>query len=197
MLFKDFFKCLSEKPFTNLIEVDTLADIVNLHHFGVGTLTFRNFPDFQGAQPGNFIWLESDRTSPYEEAFNDAVVFVNENILDDLPTVRIVAAKELMHVFDGAEQRANSPEKFKELLEEIASSPARNDTSPQYDADRVALWKAILALIPPWIREQFVDAWDKGDIKAPELARRLVLPEEVVAAAMGRYYSVYLDRYAK
>lgn len=158
-------------------------------------MTTKFFSDFDGAQFGNFIWLEEERTSPYEEPFNDAVVFINSRFVKDLPMRRIIAAKELMHVFDDKSAQTDDRRKFVDLLTEIASSPVPADASERYAADRGALWKAILCLIPPWIRNEYLDQWNDQTIKAPELASILWLPENVVAAAMGAYYDVAVRRF--
>lgn len=172
-----------------------LRDIVNVHHQGVGTVTFKFFDDFPGAQFGTFIWLDEERTSPHDEPYNDAVVFINSRYRDDRPMRRLIAAKELMHVFDTTEQKTGDPDKYRTLLKEIESTPIQEDMSQQYAADRVALWKAVIALVPPWIRDEFKGQWDSGAVKAPEIAARLWLPEVTVSAAMGDYYEIMFDRY--
>lgn len=154
----------------------------------------KHFQDFPGAQFGHFIWLEEQRSSAYEEPFNDAIIFINSKYRSDRPMRRLVGAKELMHVFDGPDQRTNTEEKFKDLLLEIESNPVSADFSDQYAADRFALWKATIALVPPWIRDEFKAAWDSGDVKAPEIATRLWLPESAVIAAMGPYYDRVMAR---
>ena len=188
MLYPAFYKCLTDRHPHPRVEVELLRQIVNDHHVGVGRVSFRFFEDFEGAEFGNFIWLDEERTSAYEEPFNDAVVFINSRFRDERPMRRIVATKELMHVFDGAEQRVTTREAFVALLREIESNPMPEDASLAYDADRGALWKATLALVPPWIRNEFLEPWKAGTVKAPELAARLWLPEQVVNAAMGTYY---------
>ena len=171
-----------------------LRSIVNNHHAGVGTVTFRFFDDFPGAQFGTFIWLDEERTSPHDEAFNDAVVFINGRYRDDRQMRRIIGAKELMHVFDTEDQKTGDPESYRTLLKEIESAPVQEDMSPQYTADRAALWKATIALIPPWIRDEFKAGWASGEVKAPEIAARLWLPESTVSSAMGGYYDVMFKR---
>jgi hypothetical protein len=186
VLFRAFFSCLEEKRPVPFVRVDTLASIVNLHHSGVGSLSFRYIDDVPGAQLGSFLWQEDERSSPYDEPFNDAVVFVNENCINDLSMLRIVAAKELMHVFDGPAQRTDSPEKFRRLIEDIASTPIAEDSSEQYTADKEALWKAIIALIPPWIRSPFLEDWNARRVDVAELARLWYLPTEVSNGALLR-----------
>jgi len=144
---------------------------------------------------GHFIWLDEDRTSAYDETFNDAVVFINSKHRNNRPMRRLIAAKELMHVFDEPGQKADTPEKFKDLLLEIEANPVAADMSDQYSADRGALWKATLALIPPWVRDEFRSEWLDGTIKAPELSARLLLPESAIKAAMGDYYERAMARF--
>lgn len=195
MLFPAFFRCLADQKPEPRVPVQLLKKIVDDHHAGVGRVEFRYFQDFDGASAGNFIWLDEDRTSAYEEPFNDAVVFINSQFSEDRPMRRIVAAKELMHVFDAPEQRVPSRAAFMDLIREIESSPVPADASLAYEADRGALWKAIIVLVPPWIRDAYLPQWTAGTVKAPELAARLWLPEAIVTAAMGSYYERVFDRF--
>ncbi len=110
---------------------------------------------------------------------------------------RIVAAKELMHVFDAPGQRASDPALVRKLIQEINSKPLSEDSSEPYKADRFALWKATIALVPPWIRDEFIDQWRAGTVKAHELVARWWLPESVVSAAMGAYYPIAMEKVMK
>ena len=194
MHFSAFFKRLAELKPSPRVEVEQLRQIVNQRHTGVGSVTFRYFADFPGAQWGNFIWLEEERTSPHEEPFNDAVIFINDRFSEDRSMRRIIGAKELMHVFDTSGQRAGDAESFRRLLSDIASKPMDGASEP-YGADRIALWKATVALVPPWLREEYLEQWNAQAIKAHELAARWWLPETVVAAAMGSYYPAALEMF--
>lgn len=186
--FSQFFTRLADDAPTPRVSVDLLARIVKDCHAGVGELEFRYFPDFDGAQHGNFIWLEEERTSPYEGPYNNAIVFVNERFRTDRPMRRLIAAKELMHVFDDAANQTRSDNAFRTLVSEIGSIPLLEDASPAYRADRIALWKAIIALVPPWIRDPYRAKWATQDVRAHELAVRWEVPESIAAAAMGTYY---------
>jgi hypothetical protein len=197
VLFSRFISQLEEAPRGNHVGIDTLAEIVRLYHFGIGKLEFRWMLNFPGAQMGWFVRKPEDRTSPYEEPFHDAIVYINDLLKGErnLPYRRFVAAKELMHVFDTVDQRADDPQKFRTLLDEIASIPLHEDASAPYEADRQALWKAILSLIPPWVRAQYLDRWNSQAVNASELAALWALPENIVAVAMGHYYEVVKNRY--
>jgi hypothetical protein len=194
LLFDRFFEALAEAQPRPRVEINDLAVIVNQRHHGVGTVTFRYFDDFPGAQLGAFVWLDEDRSSPHEEAFRDAIVFINSDLKEQRPERRVVAAKELMHVFDPPEQQAGDPDSFKRLLHDMENMPLYDDASPQYQADRAALWKAIVALIPPWLRQEYLAAWNDRSIKAPELATRWWVPENIVTSAMGEYYETMAAR---
>lgn len=195
MKYSEFFKCLEERRPHPRVDVELLKAIVNDHHKGVGKVEFRFFQDFEGAEIGNFIWLQEERTSAYEEPFNDAVVFINDRFENNRPMRRTIAAKELMHVFDAPEERIGNKDTFRALLLEIESNPVAAESSLAYAADRGALWKATLALIPPWLREEFRAEWSAGSIKAAELAARWWLPENVITAAMGDYYERMYERF--
>jgi hypothetical protein len=193
--FASFIRCLAERPRTPYIKVETLAELVNLHHYGVGKLNIRYFPDFPGAEYGTFIWLEEDRTSAYEEAFSDAEVCINSRYWNDRPHRRLIAAKEMMHVFDSREQQTDTAEKFRTLLDQIASSPLPEDASQPYAADREALWKATVALVPPWIRADCRARSMAGAVSTEQLAAELVLPARVVTAALSDLYEPALRRF--
>lgn len=194
MHYNRFFECLIELRPMPRVEVTQLATIVNQRHNGVGTVSFRTFQDFPGAQLGAFVWLDEDRTSPHEEAFRDAIIFLNSVLHDQRSERRIVAAKELMHVFDAEDERTGTPEAFRQLLHDMENMPLFEDASRQYQADRSALWKAILALVPPWLRREYLAPWRAGQIKAAELATRWWIPENIAASAMGSYYEQMADR---
>lgn len=195
MKFPAFYRCLEDRKPHPRVDVELLKTLVNDHHAGVGRVEFRFFQDFDGAEIGNFIWLEEQRTSPHEDPFNDAVVFINDRFENNRPMRRIIAAKELMHVFDAPEERIGDKESFRALLLEIESNPVAAESSLAYAADRGALWKATLALIPPWLREEFRADWNGGNIKPAELAARWWLPENVITAAMGDYYERMYERF--
>lgn len=197
MQFKEFFKILEDKKPSPRVEVETLRVIIDLHHIGVGKLEFRYFSDFENASLGHFIWGEEERTSAYDDAFNHVLIFLNDKLADDRAWRRFVSAKELMHVFDTDEGKAGDAEKYKLLVNELASNPMLEDQSAPCAADREAAWKAILCLVPPWIRGQYLDGWNENKIDASELAARFWLPEQVVSAAMGPYYETVHDRFLK
>ncbi len=195
MQYKRFIKCLEDLNPQARVRIEEMRKIVDEMHIGVGRVSFRYFADFPGAQLGSFIWLDEERTSAYEEPYNDAVAFINDRYREDRDMVRLISAKELMHVFDTEEQRTATPEQYAILLKQIESMTLPEDASEQYAADRVALWKAIIALVPPCIRNQYLDGWKSGEIKAPEISTKVWLPEPTVAAAMGDYYEVAYNRY--
>lgn len=194
LLYRDFFNELSARAPAPRVEVDLLADIINARHQGVGTVSFRWSDDFEMAQWGTFIWLEEERTSPHEEPFRDAVVFVNTMFKNDRAMRRIIAAKELMHVFDDEDHRADGADKFRQLLQEVASQTLSEEASAIYLADRRALWKAIIALVPPWIREPYLSDYPNS-VKAAELAARWWLPPNIAEAAMGPGYDLALSQF--
>lgn len=188
MLFPAFYRHLEDLKPEPRVLVSEIQRIIDVHHTGVGTIRNKWFPDFPKAGDGNFIWLEEERTSAYEEPFSDAIVFVNDRYRDDREMTRVIAAKESMHVFDTTEQRTCDGDSFRRLLSEIASKPMQADISEPYAADREALWKAILCLVPHWLRDAYLEDWQSGAVQAHELAVRWWIPEKFAAQAMNPYY---------
>lgn len=106
---------------------------------------------------------------------------------------RFVVAKELMHVFDSPTEKANNIDRFKNLVSQIASKPMLTDMEAYYVSDRNAYWKALICLIPPWLREKYLADWNALNGSLSNAAAELRLPEPYVAAAMGGYYDTALN----
>ena len=139
VLYHQFYSKLTERAPQQRIAISVITDIINECHQGVGRVAVRYFEHSDGALPGNFIWLEEERTSPYEEPYRDAIAFVSDSLREDRHLRRLVVAKELMHVFDDPEARTADPNAFYRLLAEIESQPLPEDASDPYLADRGAL----------------------------------------------------------
>lgn len=195
MNYRQLIEHLEASSPTSRVEVEDIADLVRARHKGVGELTFRWMENIPGARPGMFIWQDGDRSSPYEEQFNHAHIFINEMYREDREKRRLVGAKELMHVFDTPDQQANDEDRYRTLIQQIEALPMNEDQSPQYQADREALWKARIALVPPSLRQIYLEGWSNGTLQAAELSARFWLPDNEISAIMGKYYDIYLDRF--
>ncbi|MGO2958678.1 MAG: hypothetical protein ACTIDN_06525 [Acetobacter sp.] len=182
------------------VKISTILRVINLYCSEVGKITFRYIPDpTNRLQAGNFIWLDEERTSPYDEPYRDAIVYLNEyKTKDNLPFRRLVSTKELMHIFDSSDERAGSRETVSKLLAEIASQPTSEFSSAPYKAEGEARWKAYMALIPPTLREKYLNDYRQGSISADDLSCQLQVPAFVVEAVMldnGGLYEKMLQKF--
>jgi hypothetical protein len=87
---------------------------------------------------------------------------------------RFIYTKELMHVFDNEDEKANSPEKFDIQIEKF-SDPAVA-MSPQFRAEQKAFWRALGVLCPVKKRDEFKIALDKKDVSYEVVAACLRIP---------------------
>ncbi|MBV8978454.1 MAG: hypothetical protein JO261_11400 [Alphaproteobacteria bacterium] len=84
---------------------------------------------------------------------------------------RAVYTKELMHVFDEPDEKADTPEKFDIQIEKFGDP--NKATSPQYRAEQKAAWRSMMVLCPEAKRLEY-----KGKIAANEISY------DVVASAL-------------
>lgn len=111
----------------------------------------------------------------------------------DLPHRRYVCCKELMHVFDSAAERTDSPEKFEQLLEEIETPLPTQLASQMYLSEDRTKWMAILALCPGPVRDKFKPEWEAGTLSDYEVALELQLPEILISTIMSERYETVFD----
>jgi hypothetical protein len=109
---------------------------------------------------------------------------------------RFVFTKELMHVFDEADEKAGDGKTFDVQIEKI-HNPAV-ESSPQFRAETKAFWRALAVLCPEKKRVEFKKQIDSGaaslDVVSAALrlpatyVRNLVRPDfsEIVKAIMGK-----------
>ncbi|WP_294390327.1 hypothetical protein [uncultured Sphingomonas sp.] len=195
MRYQQFIEQLAQKRPSPRVHIEDLVSLVHDYHHGVGRVFFRYFDHFPGSQYGIFFWMEEELAGRNEEPHRDAQIHLSSVLRDDRPLRRIVAAKEMMHVFDEEKQRTANVEQLRTLLNDIAEKPFLDEASAQYAADREALWKAIIALVPPWLRQEYLDQARAGVIKPAELAARWWLPENVAAAVVGSQYETAAARF--
>lgn len=72
---------------------------------------------------------------------------------------RFVCCKELMHVFDNAQEKTNSPERFRDLLSELETPLEAENSSEMYRAESRAMWMALAILCPMPVYEARMPVW--------------------------------------
>lgn len=87
---------------------------------------------------------------------------------------RFVYTKELMHVFDEPDEKANTPEKFDAQAEKFGDPSAQ--TSPQYRAESKAFWRAIAILCREEKRLEYKAAIDAEEMSLEVVSTALQIP---------------------
>lgn len=187
MLFKDLvaYVIKHDKP---TVSFDFLRQKINLHHTGVGSIIVWAVQYPTPNKQAFYKLLGTDRTSAYDEEFVEAEIRYCQE-LDDHPRERRYAlTKELTHVFDLPNERADTKDKFKTLLREIQNQPIPADASKMYQADVNTRWKAAILLCPKKFRDEYKSKYDSGDMEAYEIAEIFMVPEWIIPFVMDDYY---------
>lgn len=102
---------------------------------------------------------------------------------------RYVCCKELMHVFDSADEQVNSSERFRSLVNEFEAPLPLDKASPVYLSETKTMWMALAILCPEPVRDKFKDDWNAGALTDYEVALALRIPESLIKSAMGDPFS--------
>ncbi|HAC00766.1 MAG TPA: hypothetical protein DCF67_04425 [Brevundimonas sp.] len=105
---------------------------------------------------------------------------------------RFVCCKEMMHIFDGADEITDTKEKFFKLLREIEAKPI--DRSAALSSEYKAEWMALLLLCPKPNRDHYLELWSDDQIGRYDIAWHFRIPEDFVAALMSEHYDHAYDR---
>ncbi|WP_439470166.1 hypothetical protein [Brevundimonas sp.] len=95
---------------------------------------------------------------------------------------RLVFTKELMHVFDTAEEKADTGEKLERQADRFGNPGA--NISPQYRAEQKAVWRALGALCPESDRSAYKRAVDAKTMSIAVLATTVGVPERFATELM-------------
>ncbi|RZJ16710.1 MAG: hypothetical protein EON91_12050 [Brevundimonas sp.] len=183
-----------DEPF---VQLDLLVKRIIAHHPHIGDVNYYPVdvnPDIMIAH----MLYERDRSSPYEEDFTVANIRYWQG-LDHPPywLRRWVCCKELMHVFDTADEKTNTRERFVQLLDELTSNRILEDASPMFASEGEAMWMALAVLCPAKLRAQHRPRWIAREVTDYDVALALKLPEALVPSIMSDYYDVALERLLK
>lgn len=170
-----------------MVSVRALAAHVAAHHAEVGEVNFWPVELDTSISLGHILY-EFDRDSAYGDEFKIANIRYDKTL--NRCWRRFVCCKELMHVFDAEEQRANTREKFLGLLNELETTPPPGERTPIYESEFRAQWMALLVLCPETIRAQYKAAWEAKELNDYDVAVALRVPEGAVRNLMGPIYEV-------
>lgn len=115
------------------------------------------------------------RKIPYAEPIHASNIYYASTL--NTCWSRLVCCKEMMHIFDRAEERAGTRELVGKLTFDLTSPSLPDTLSAQYMADWVAVTKALIALVPEPVLEQIRPLYKNGSKKAYDIALFLRIPE--------------------
>jgi hypothetical protein len=193
MLFKNLFEMVADEASEPPVRFERLRELVNLHHQGVGKILTLAIQYPQPNYQAHYVLMGVDRSSPYEEEFEDAQIRYCEG-LDEHPAMRRYAlTKELMHVFDTEEERTDTRAKFVSLAREIQNRPLSEHMSPMYKSELATKWMALILLCPPAFRDRYLEPYRQGEILSYEISEALQIPDSLVTYLMDDYYTTALE----
>jgi hypothetical protein len=99
---------------------------------------------------------------------------------------RFVCVKELMHAFDTEAEQANTPEKFRTLLNELELRPP--DPSQMLNSENRAVWRAMAALAPASLVVPHEEDYKAGNISDYDVALSLRIPKFYVPHIMDETF---------
>lgn len=91
---------------------------------------------------------------------------------------RFIYTKELMHVFDTAAEKTDTPEKFDIQIDKFGDP--NKEMSQQFRAEQKAFWRALLVLCPELARQRLIDDVQTGAASEEVVSARLRLPIAVI-----------------
>jgi hypothetical protein len=189
MLFRDLYQIAEavERPY---VRFEALRAAVNGLHDGIGRVDVISVEYPEPNHQAFYRLAENDRTTPYEEEFTVAEIVYCDGLNHHPRDRRYALTKELMHVFDTEEQRADTRVKFISLMKEIQNKPMPRHESQMFKSELDTRWMAALVLCPKIFRDQYVAPFRAQEIAAFDIAEIFRIPEWVIPFIMDDYYDV-------
>lgn len=100
---------------------------------------------------------------------------------------RMICCKELMHLFDTPLEKTKTSEQIDKLTSSL-TSPAGKDSSPDYFAEGIAIYRALLLLAPIEIIERLRPHYDTGAKQDYDIALFLRIPEHYIGFLFSSAY---------
>lgn len=119
------------------------------------------------------FFIEGPLGPPVVLLDNEGMIVLSRQL--DRHRRRFVYTKELMHVFDRLDEKADTPEKF-DIQAEKFGNPAV-PISPQFKAETKAFWRALAVLCPEHKRRAFKAALNSNETTLVQVATTLQIPD--------------------
>lgn len=161
-----------------------------MNHHDVGEVNFWPVEVDEDDILGYMVY-DRDRSTPHGDEFR----IVDIRYSRDLNRCwrRFVCCKELMHVFDNEDERTDSRHKFFTQMTQLESAPLKQDASPMLSAEIKTVWMALAVLCPLPLRNQYLPAWQKGELTDYDVALKFRVPELVIHNVMSDYFERAID----
>jgi len=120
------------------------------------------------------FYVEGPLGPPVPLAETEAMIVIGRDLAKNKHMRRFVYAKELMHVFDLAEEKVDSGEKLDRLAERFTDPSA--ELSPQFRSEHVAFWRALGVLCQEDRRRVFQKQLEAGQMTVEVVATAIQIP---------------------
>jgi hypothetical protein len=121
------------------------------------------------------FFIEGPLSPPVSLAENEGLIVLARGM--DKHRRRFVYTKELMHVFDLPEEKADTPQKFDTQAEKFCDPSTT--MSPQFRAEAKAFWRAVAILCPEKRRLEFKQQLVDGKTSLVVVATALQIPSSI------------------
>lgn len=131
------------------------------------------------------FFLEGPFDGPPAILDNQALIVLSRQMVkgaDGANWRRLVFTKELMHVFDTPEEKADNGEKLDRQAERFGNP--RTPPSPQFRAEQQAVWRALGALCPEELRLTYKKEVDAKNMSLAVLGTIVGVPERYALELM-------------
>jgi hypothetical protein len=117
------------------------------------------------------------------------------------PEKRLICAKELLHILDPDQARANTRSKVSSLLDDIIIPPELllelNSANVVVLSDHTGLMLALALLFPRDAREVLLPYFRAGNLTVNEVAALANIPESYVNVIMSDTWGNFLDQFLR
>lgn len=188
MFFRDLYAAVEKELDEPPVLFDRLVHLINTRHAGVGEIRVWAVQYPVPIRQAHYRLIGTDRSSAYDEEFELAEIIYCEE-LDQHPRERRFAlTKELMHVFDTADERVDTRDKFIQFVKEVQNQPLASQRSARFNSELDTRWMAAIILCPKHLRDRFLQDYRSQALQPYEIAEAFRVPEWVIPFVMDDYY---------
>ena len=102
--------------------------------------------------------------------------------------LRFVSCKEMMHIFDSADEESSNRQRFFRLMDEIETPPVPGTGSLMLGSEYRAEWMTLLLLCPKPLRHEYKAKLEANEITPYDVAWKFLIPQRYVGALTGERY---------